>query len=464
MKIYLSLAISVFVLISCTETPSKLKTRSSKDTIKDKSGQYEFPKFTIHVPENKFTIQDSEDQTLVTLKNSKIYVNKNSFEDNQGNDVQGKIELLFNEYHTQGEIIASKLPMIYKIPEGETYDFESAGMFEIRAFQQGKELKLKKGKSIQVDLVTTNPGKFNFYNFNENDLAWNMKDTDCLPVSNKLKQRLLNEQDSLASLSNQQPKKPIELKQGDPVFDINIDYRKYPNLRDLNGLMWKITETNDSLKTAISSRLFKKKYTFFRLEPTENQELEFKLFFINGKDTITFNGAPVMKGKLLSQQQDKYKELIATIHKNVKRENQIHDQIKREKDLLRTFNVDQLGIYNCDRQYNNPKLIELQVNFTYEGIDSSTNLEDVSVYLIPSAQKVVIRYTDHYFDHFKIDPLENNKIIAILPNNEIYFLSNKDIHELNLFQEKSHKIDIQLKKYKNNVKEAKQLDELIAKI
>lgn len=464
MKRYLPAILCVLVLMSCTETPSKSSKTRSKDLQTDSFDTYIFPKFTISVPENKFSISDSEDQTLVTLKNSRIYVSKNSFEDKNGKDIQGKVDLVFNEYHTQGEIIASKLPMVFNTPKGEKQDFESAGMFEIRAYQEGKELNLKKGKSIQVDLIADNNGSFNFYNFNENDVAWNLKDTDCLPIGNKVKLKLLNEKDSLTNLPKEKPKRPIEMKDGDPVFDVNIDYQKHEGLEDLNGVMWKITEIDDAKRSEINQKLFKHSYQFIRLEPLENQDLEFKLFFIQGRDTLIFNGAPVMKGKLLSKQKEKYKDLIARIHKNVKRENQIQDQLKREKDLLRSFNVDQLGIYNCDRQYDNPKLIELQVNFTFEGMNPDTDLTDVAIYLIPSSQKVVIRYTEHYFDHFRIDPSENNKLVAVLPNNEVYFLSNKEIRSLPLLQRKSHKVNIQLKKFKKNVQESKQLDELIAQI
>ena len=463
MKTILPFIIILIALVSC-ESKSSKNTNKISQVNGQEDDKYELPRFSITVPKNNFTFDGSEAQVLTTEKRSKIYVPKNAFVDKKGKNIKGKVDLIFTEYQTQGEIIASKLPMKFRDDKGEQHDFESGGMFEIRAYQEGKELDLKKGETIRVDLVSTNNGAFNFYDLNQTDLAWNLKDTDCKPIANKILQTLKAEKDSLKNLTNIKPKKPIELKTDDKLFDINIDFEKYENLTDLNGVMWKITETDEVKKEAVNNRLFKRRYDCVRLEPLDNEFLEFKLFFIDNRDTIAFKGAPVLKGKLLSKQKEKYKDLIASIKKNVLKENKLQDQIQRESELLRSFNVDQLGIYNCDRFMDDPNRIALNADFQYEGADPSTDLSDVNVYLIPSAKKVVIRYTHHYFEHFGINLKENNKLIAVLPNNEVYYLSNKDIHALDLASRKNEKFTFHMKKFKTTIKEANQLDELIAKI
>ncbi len=464
MKIVLASSLFFFVLFSCNNTPTK--TSNDKKLNKDSlvtliDGKSEF---SISFPENRYLVSVSKEQVLITKKNSKITVPKNAFEFFDGKKVTGEVEIKFSEYHTQGEIIASKIPMVYKSEEGEFQDFESAGMFEIRAYQKGEELKLTKEKKIKVDLMTSNNGAFNFYNLDENRLNWNLIDSKCLPIENKEIATIKAELDSIAKKELKKPKKPVEMKGDDKVFDINLDYDKYPNLRDLNGVMWKNTEKDLEKKELVNSKFFKKSYKFLRLEPLENEELEYKMVFVDGKDSITFTASPVFKGKLLSLQKEKNKALIEAINISVKRENRLQDQLKRENELLRTFNVDQMGIYNYDRQFKDRKAISILANFTFEGSNSLLEMDEVSVYLIPSSKNVVIKYTKETFQLFAINPNENNKLIAILPNNEVFYLSNNDIHKLNILNFKDQKLDIQLKKYKKDVKEAKQLDELIASI
>lgn len=462
MKTYLLITLASLLLIGCNTEVNKGQKDSPDNIQKPVASIDESPKFNIEVPLNQFQFSDSKDQVLLTEKNTRIYVSKNSFEDKNGEDVVGEVEIVFKEYHTTGEIIASKIPMEYQDETGAKGAFESAGMFDIRAYQDGNDLILKKGKTIRVDLNSEESGPYNFYNYSENDLAWVEKDSKCLPVKNQVKVQLLSEIDSLVNLPKVKPKKPIAYKKGDPLFDMNIDYLKYPGFRDLNGVMWKITDTSETKKNFANKHLFNKEYEMLRAEPLENENLEFDLFFTYKKKVISVRAAPVMQGKLLSKQKKKYKDLIKTMTENAKRENAIQDQLKRENDLLRTFNVDKLGIYNYDLLYKDPRYIPVAANFKFEGYTEELQ-DEMCVYLIPANKKVVARFTKSTFKNFCINPRDNNKLIAILPNNEVYYLSNTDIRRMNLEQFENKPVDIVLKKFKK-VGKAEQLDDLIASL
>ena len=85
------------------------------------------------------------------------------------------------------------------------------------------------------------------------------------------------------------------------------------------------------------------------------------------------------------------------------------------------------------------------------------------IYLIPAEKRVTIKYTPETFDLFAINPRENNKIIAITPDNTIYALSNSDIQAMKLAGKKSgDKVRFELKKYQLPAKEAGHIDEVIA--
>ncbi|HRD40305.1 MAG TPA: hypothetical protein PLC65_16880, partial [Bacteroidia bacterium] len=78
---------------------------------------------------------------------SKIKVPQNAFVNKAGPDIIGDVEIQYREMHDQADIIASGIPMTYD-SAGTKYHFESAGMFDIKASQNGEQVFLKHGKQI----------------------------------------------------------------------------------------------------------------------------------------------------------------------------------------------------------------------------------------------------------------------------------------------------------------------------
>lgn len=455
----------LLLLVSCQE---KVITDNgvSTNALRQKTAVHAYvqPKFTIQAPVNHFELDVSKDQLLVTYKNSKIYISKNSFVDKSGKDISGKIKVDFSEFHTQGELIASKFPMVYTDEKGREKDFESAGMFEIQASQEGECIYLKTGKTIKVDLYTEDASTFNFYRLKEDKGNWDELQKNCKPIQNPLKRQLQEKIEQLNALPTVLPKKPIAYAPNDRVFDINIDFRKHRQLADLNGAMWKITETDSAKLKRIKTKFFKQVYTFIDVTPYESPFLEFNLTFATGKDTMRFRGAPVMKGELLKKVEGKYQEMVASITQKINELKASREAEKRENELLRSMNIDQLGVYNYDRQFKDADAIPMLAEFKFEGVSDSTTLATINVYLIPAQKNVVIRYTPDTYMKFAINPFENNKLIAVLPDNTIYRLSNTELQALNLENHKDKRVEIVLKKQTNPVKNANQLNDVIAKL
>lgn len=78
-----------------------------------------------------------------------VHVPAFSMEYKSGQPVKGKVEIRYREYRDAAQMAFSRIPMKYS-EAGEEFNFNSAGMFEIYAFQDGKELKIKNGKEISV--------------------------------------------------------------------------------------------------------------------------------------------------------------------------------------------------------------------------------------------------------------------------------------------------------------------------
>jgi len=108
--------------------------------------------------------------------NSVLHIPKNAVVDADGNPVTGSFDLQYRELRDQAQIAFSKLPMRYQ-ENNEDYSFNSAGIFEIRAFKDDEALKIAKNKSLTLDYeVTKRMRDLELYHLNETDQQWSNTD------------------------------------------------------------------------------------------------------------------------------------------------------------------------------------------------------------------------------------------------------------------------------------------------
>lgn len=101
-----------------------------------------------------------------------------------------------------------------------------------------------------------------------------------------------------------------------------------------------------------------------------------------------------------------------------------------EMKLKRSFEVQSFGIYNWDRFYKDESetLVRCEASFNL-----STEYNDITVFLITGAEKnAVIQYTKKTFDKFSFNTDYYNKLVAILPNNEIAIFENDAFEKLDV--------------------------------
>jgi hypothetical protein len=108
-----------------------------------------------------------------------------------------------------------------------------------------------------------------------------------------------------------------------------------------------------------------------------------------------------------------------------------------EMKLKRSFKVQSFGIYNWDRFYKDESetIVRCEAEFNL-----STEYNDITVFLITGAEKnAVIQYTKKTFDKFSFNTAFYNKLVAVLPNNEIAIFENEDFKKLDIEKIKATK-------------------------
>ncbi len=453
--------IFVLTIVSCSQSVPEGNDSAAK-SFKSETNELSSTGTLIN-PRDLFTILTSKDTVLETSKLSRIHISKGSFEHLDGSKCGNKVRVEFNEYQTSGEILASGLPMTYKDQKGKEMDFESAGMFEIRAYEGKEELRLKKDKEVKVELATPTDGMYNFYQLNDNTRAWKEEATNLRPIPNPYLDAVNKEQKSLDTLKSEKPKKLVSYKPSDQLLDIKANLRTYPEFREIPGAMWKYMGDDAAKDPSKNGANFSKTYAFVSLKPTEGNEYVFDVQFVAGKDTVEFTMAPVFTGKLKSKGEKLFRERLQKFAEVTKEKERLRNQARRESELLRVFNLDKLGVYNYDRQYKDEDAIPILAEFTF-GDKLHADAKEMHVFLVPKQKLVVVKYDIESASQFRINLHETNRLIAVDGEGTVYALSDSEIDAYQLSQKKGQKVVFKLKKLNQKAKTSADVDQVLASL
>jgi hypothetical protein len=104
---------------------------------------------------------------------------------------------------------------------------------------------------------------------------------------------------------------------------------------------------------------------------------------------------------------------------------------EKENTVLRSFEISKFGIYNWDRIYKEENVIQLAADFDF-GNKTSIYNEGLSVFLISGIdQNIVVKYPKDSWEKFSYDPAIPNRLMAVLPDDQIAIFDPKDFEALN---------------------------------
>ena len=128
----------------------------------------------VDVEKNYYSVNANVGGDFTYASGTRIHIPPFAFSDANGKTVTGDIVIDYREFRDQADILASGIPMTYD-SGGVMNNFESAGMFEINASQNGKEIFLKKDRKIEMEFASTDDrSSFNLYAFNDSANNWDI--------------------------------------------------------------------------------------------------------------------------------------------------------------------------------------------------------------------------------------------------------------------------------------------------
>ncbi|MCP4442926.1 MAG: hypothetical protein GY810_28810 [Aureispira sp.] len=399
-----------------------------------------------------FEIDPTEDQILEMPSGTNITIRANSLVNAEGKLVKDKVSLKYREYHDAVDILLSGIPMDYTV-QGQKRTMQTAGMFDVKAEQNGKELALADGATMRVDLASYEEGNdYSFFWLDQDNEGWEFVD-HVEPIGNGKREAIQKEIKTL----EKKLRKSKRQKEKYFVFDFNTmldvmyadDFKGMQNAKhstvaakakkyDLTWLKnapYAFVEYKGNNYTAsmmvwenISGKHFPKwiynKDTKLKLTKLNGDVYELFATATGGAKTAKLKVKVVMPLKYVFEYSPKkWKKNFNSILKEVsKEEAKIRKQMEelQEKEglqaaTIRSFELVGFGIYNYDKLMKEEDRIEVLADFE---VKTNTNPLDL-VFCLPEDNKTVIKYPTK--DWNKVNLLPNNaaRFITFLPNNTI---------------------------------------------
>ncbi len=178
-----------------TETPNTTPSQQPVASIPQSSGQQVLHSSEI-LPENRFLAENNFRETRYSAKinsvpaatirfhtetgldyesplsGTRVHIPANSLTDAAGVPVQGEVELVFREYRSIPDFLASGIPMHYADERGSFF-FNSGGMFDVRVHQQGEPLQMAPGQTYDVTFAPTDRlARASLFYFDDQRQSW----------------------------------------------------------------------------------------------------------------------------------------------------------------------------------------------------------------------------------------------------------------------------------------------------
>jgi len=396
----------------------------------------------------EFVLESQSDTTLVYSSSSLISIPSNAFVDSAGNEIKGKIQLRFEEYHNVGEILLSGIPMTYD-SAGIKYNFESAGMFKIEAEQSGNPIFIKSGKSIEIKMASLNndKSKFNKYYFDKKKNAWDYLEKDIPSQLNSISTSEIPE-------SKFDLIKPKEKNSKAIQFTINVSFDEFPELKAFNNLLFEISPKNKNFDSKTANITWDE----VEIERIENTD-DYNVTFTNDNKTFSVIAYPVVNTSDLKtskqyweSQYAKYKNAVSIKTKeDENKQNKLNNEISfwkvvqnyynklkarntqissdvgaTDQVIYRTFQVQKFGIWNSDCPQNLPQQAIVDAQYTTE---DGKPISVAKVYLVEAGNNAL--YSLSSGDKVYFNPSVENTLIVITEDNYLGYFTVDQFKDLN---------------------------------
>ena len=396
-----------------------------------------------------YVLNAQSDSTISYPTGSKIHVPANAFIDKNGKVVTGKVDLYYREFKKVDEVFLAGIPMTYD-SAGEQFHFETAGMMEIAASQNGESLKANPDALVKVDMVSANnEDRFNTYYLDTIEKKWKYKvqsnynpslaiDTlERTANTQKPVEGVKQLQKEIAQLEKQKPNKPQKQNAGKPRFSIKVEPKEFPEIAVYKGVKFQVEDA--------SYKPEKADITWADIElkrlPGNNR---YQITFINPGERYQVIAVPVFNEKdyaaatqLYNEKFKVYEEALAkkkaeeaALAAKFKAKDEeeragvtghqkyLHDQQAQANLIYRSFEVSDFGYWNSDHPCRLPAGNNM-VRLTLTDSKTGKPVKATVCYLVEKDRNALFAYGATGLERFRFDDGKQNGVWVITTDNRL---------------------------------------------
>lgn len=393
------------------------------------------------IPYETYYLSSNCSQKLTTHSGSCLHIPDNAFVDSAGNNVPLPVELKYREYRNPVDFFRSGIPMTYD-SAGTEYTFESAGMLELRAFKDDREIFLAPGKNITADMRSNNNSdEFNVYYLDTVKRNWvyQGKDivTDIVPEKNEtVTDNVTKIKDSASTLSFV-PLKPEKAKSTMNLIKMKINTDNFPELNIYDNMLFQVYESSISVFKPI---VYTVKWTKGKLSRTLIPG-QYELTLSKNDTSVTYTVVPVFDdkdydaaiikyNKAVQQQITEKKQNEATYKSQYA--NRTVNWLNTSQTLnatsmifsnlniaARTFDITSMGTWNCDMPMP-PLKKDFAICPQFADADGKS-VEYENLYIVDKSKNALFSYGS--LQYIRCNKKSDNLMWILTPDNKIGIVS-----------------------------------------
>jgi hypothetical protein len=272
----------------------------------------------LDIPFTTFLLRATADTILQHPDGSLLHIPAEAFLDQKGHIITGTVELRYRELHDVVDFFLSGVPLNYD-SAGKQYSFESSGMLELRASQNGAPVYSNPEQLIEIGLISpVQSSSKSIYFLDTLSHKW-ISGKQSRKESDKSDPGTVNPWDLI--------KEPRKADGHHAKFNISYNKTQFPELSQYEGVAFEISGDNQHYdpKTAM------KDWETIRLERA-GDGLHYLVTFANGNDSHTFRVQPVFEGSDYSLAVGIYQEKVRAYEKALSAAARAQGMLKRKAD------------------------------------------------------------------------------------------------------------------------------------
>jgi hypothetical protein len=397
-------------------------------------------------PFSVYRVSSKNNSTITHTNGSTIEIPANAFTKQNGEAVSDSVDIKYREFHNPLDIFLSGIPMNYD-SAGTAYTLESAGMLEIKGFDGTEELSLKKDKSININMMSSNnESRFNLYALDTTTKNWMYKGNDKIEKPITASTIAENKTDSKTTIQPEQKMvKPILSNPQKYSFNISYDAASFPELAAYDGVLFEVTDTN------FNPAYFKVNWDKISLSNGTEQGLY--IVKLKKKDsTVSVNACPVFDqenySKALAEFEKKHNRAVkesnmqeiekqtklSTVNNNLASYNRSSmrtvasnlsalGSVSYNTTIIRTFPIFSFGIHNCDFPMPPNPIVQFANAIALIG-GNKKELAYSDIFMIEKGKNTVFRFAKN--EPVRCNLKAENLVWTVTNTNEIAFFNPTD--------------------------------------